>query len=144
VAVNAAAPRSTPWHLWVVAILTLLWNGSGAVTIAMAQMGRRLDMDPYEIAYYAQQPRWFVLTTDLATLLPIAAGVALLLGSRFAVWLFALSLALIVANNAYDVAAGTSLMLGDSGWQAVTFVIALIALAQFGYGWMMKKRGLLQ
>ena len=136
--------RPARWHLWVVAILTLVWNGSGAVTIAMAQMGRRLDMDPHEIAYYAQQPRWFVLTTDLATLLPIAAGVALLLGSRFAVWLFALSLALIVANNAYDVATGTSLTLVDRGWRGVTFVIALIALAQFGYGWMMKKRGLLQ
>ena len=140
---NATAPRSAPWHLWVVAILTLLWNGSGAVTIAMAQMGRRLDMDPYEIAYYAQQPRWFVLTTDLATLLPIAAGVALLLRSRYAVWLFALSLVLIVANNAYDIAAGTSLTLVDRGWQAVTFVIALIALAQVGYAWTMKKRGAL-
>jgi len=143
VAMNATAPRPTPWHLWVVAILTLLWNGSGAVTIAMAQMGRRLDMDPHEVAYYANQPRWFVLTTDLATLLPIAAGVALLLRNRSAVWMFALSLVTIVANNAYDVAAGTSLMLVDSGWQAVTLVIVLIALLQCGYAWMMRKRGAL-
>ena len=28
-----AAPRAGPWHLWVVAILTLLWNGSGAITV---------------------------------------------------------------------------------------------------------------
>src|SRR6185503_4320406 len=108
---HAATPRGTPWHLWVVALVTLVWNGSGAVTIALAQMGRALDMDPYEIAYYAHQPRWFVLTTDLATFLPIAAAVALLLRSRAAVWLFALSLVLIVANNAYDLAAGTSLAL---------------------------------
>ena len=140
---NAAGPRSTPWHLWVVAILTLLWNGSGAVTIAMAQMGRRLDMDPYEIAYYAQQPRWFVLTTDLATLLPIAAAVALLLRSRVAAWLFALSLCAIVANNLYDVAAKTSLALADSGWRNLTIVIVIVALLQFAYAWTLTNRGVL-
>jgi len=46
-----------------VAILALVWNGSGAVTIALAQMGHRLDMDPNETAYYANQPLWFVLAT---------------------------------------------------------------------------------
>jgi hypothetical protein len=27
--------RKMPWHIWVVGILTLLWNGSGAYTIMM-------------------------------------------------------------------------------------------------------------
>jgi len=66
-----------------------------------------------------------------------------LLRNRSAVWLFALSLVTIVANNAYDVAAGTSLMLVDSGWQAVTLVIVLIALMQVAYAWMTMKRGAL-
>jgi hypothetical protein len=82
---------ATPWHVWAVAILTLLWNGSGAATIAMAQMGRRLDMDPDEIAYYAHQPWWFVLTTDLATVLD-RGGSGCCYGAH-ASWLFALSLA---------------------------------------------------
>jgi hypothetical protein len=133
-----------PWHLWVVAILTLLWNGAGAVTIAMAQMGNRLDMDPNEIAYYAHQARWFVLTTDIATLLPIAAAVALLLRRREAVWLFAVSLAAIVANNAYEIAVGTSLALIDSGWRTLTIVIVVIALLQSAYAWAMQQRGALR
>jgi hypothetical protein len=132
------------WHLWLVGILTLLWNGSGAATILMAQTGRALDMDPYEIAYYAAQPRWFVLTTDLATFLPLAAGVALLMRSRSAVWLFALSLVLIVANNAYDVAAGTSLAIKDQDWRVLIVAITAIALAQFGYAWTVEKRGALK
>ena len=142
VSMDATVPRR-PWHLWIVAILTLLWNGSGAVTILMAQTGRALDMDPYEIAYYAQQPRWFVFTTDLATLLPVAAGVALLMRRRSAVWLFVSSLALIAANNAYDVAAGTSLAITDQDWRVLIVAIASIALAQFGYAWAMRKRGVL-
>ena len=55
--------RKTPWHLWAVAILTLLWNGSGAYTIMMAQAGRLSDVDANEAAYYAAQPFWFVVST---------------------------------------------------------------------------------
>jgi hypothetical protein len=134
----------TPWHLWVVAILTLVWNGAGAVTIVMAQMGSRLDMDPHEVAYYANQPAWFVLTTDLATFLPIAGAVALLLRSRSAAWTFALSALTVVLNNAFDVAAGTSLALADQGWRNVTMVVVVIALLQCAYAWSMKTRGVLR
>lgn len=141
---NATAARLTPWHLWLVAVLTLFWNGSGAVTIGMAQLGNRLDMDPSEVAYYAKQPLWFVLATDVAMLLPIAAGVALLRRSRVAVWLFGLGAAVILSNNAYDLAAGTSLALtGGQDWRTVTIVIVAIAFAQAAYAWMMRKRGVL-
>ena len=140
---HPTAARATPWHLWMVAILTLLWNGSGAVTIAMAQMGRRLDMDANEIAYYAHQPFWFVLTTDLALLSALAAAVALMLRSRVAAWLFALSLCAIVANNLYDVAAKTSLALADSGWRNLTIVIVIVAILQFAYAWTMTRRAVL-
>ncbi len=128
------------WHLWVVALLRLIWNGAGAVTILMAQMGRSLDMDPHEVAYYANQPPWFVLTTSMATLAPVAAAVALLLRHRSAVWLFAMALAAIVFNNIYDVAAGTSLTLVDQGWRNLTIALVFIALLQFAYAWAMRKR----
>jgi len=49
--------RRTPWHLWVVAILTLIWNGSGAYTIMMAQAGRLPNLAADEAAYYAAQLR---------------------------------------------------------------------------------------
>jgi hypothetical protein len=136
--------RSMPWHLWVVGILTLVWNGAGAATIVMAQAGGRLDMDPHEIAYYANQPLWFVVTTDVATFAPIAGAVALLMRHRSAVWLFATSLAAVVFNNAYDVAAGTSLALADSGWRGVTIAVVVIALLQFAYAWRLRTRGILR
>jgi hypothetical protein len=139
--VPSARPR--PWHPWLVAVLTLFWNGSGAVTIGMAQMGRRLDMDPNEMAYYASQPLWFVLATDVAMVLPIAAAIALLVRSRWAFWLFALALVTIAVNDAYELAAGTSLALGDPGWRAVTLVVMAITVLQCAYAWAMKKRGVL-
>src|SRR5262245_52702363 len=97
-ATTSAPELKTPWHLWVVGILTLLWNGSGAATIMLAQGGRLANIRPDEAAYYAAQPTWFVITTDIALVSAIAAGVALLRRSRTAAWLFGLSLALILVN----------------------------------------------
>ncbi len=136
--------RNRPWHLWVVAILTFLWNGSGAYTILMAQAGRLSNVDAQETAYYAVQPTWVVIATDIALFLPLVAAMALLLRSRSAVWLFALSAIVIVVNNAYDVAAGTSLALADRGWLILTAVIVVIAILQLAYAWAMRNRGVLQ
>jgi hypothetical protein len=140
----SAPVRKRPWHLWVVAILTFLWNGLGAYTIMMAQAGRLSDVDAEETAYYAAQPIWFVIATDMALVLPLAAAVALLFGSQKAVWLFALSVIAIVVNNTYDVAARTSLALADRGWFILTTIIVTIAVLQLAYAWAMRKRGVLQ
>lgn len=138
------ANRKTPWHLWVVGILTLLWNGSGAATIMLAQGGRMPNLSPDEAAYYAAQPTWFVIATDIALVSAIAAGVALLRRSRTAVWFFGLSLALILFNNAYELVAGTSRMLVTRGALIVTIVIAVIAILQLVYAAAMKTRGILR
>jgi hypothetical protein len=139
----AAADRKTPWHLWAVGALTLLWNGSGAYTILMAQAGKLPDVGPEEAAYYAAQSFWSVVATDVALFAPIAAAVALLLRSRTAVWLFAIALALVVLTNAYDLVAGTSLMLVDQGWVTVTTVIVVLAILQLAYAMAMRKRAVL-
>ncbi len=140
----STSERRTPWHLWAVAILTLLWNGSGAVTILMAQMGRLPGISADEAAYYAAQPLWFVISTDVATFAPIAAAIALLVRSQLALWLFALSLALILVNNSYELVAGTSRALVNQGALIVTIVIVVIAILQLVYSNAMKKRGVLR
>ena len=137
----AMPARRRPWHLWVVGILTILWNGSGAYTILMAQAGRLSDIDAQEAAYYAAQPTWFVIATDIALFLPLAAAVALLLRNRSAVWLFALSAIATVVNNAYDIGAATSLALTDRGWLILTAGITVITVLQFAYAWAMRNRG---
>ena len=133
-----------PWHQWVVSILTFVWNGSGAYTILLAQAGGLADTEPKEAAYYAAQPFWFVVSTDIALFSPLVAAVVLLLRSRTAVWFFAVSLVAVLANDAYDLAAGTSLALGERGWLILTITIAVIAALQLAYAWFMRARGELQ
>lgn len=142
-ATSIAAPK-TPWHVWVVGILVILWNGSGAVTIMLAQAGRLPDIDPAEAAAYAAQPLWLVISTDIALVSALAAGVALLFRSRHAVWLFALSLAAIVVNNGYELASGTSRTLVDQGSLIVTCIIAALAILELVYARAMASRGVLK
>lgn len=135
--------RKTPWHLWAVAAITLLWNGAGAYTMLMAQAGKLPDVGPEEAAYYAAQPLWSVVATDIALFAPIAAAIAMLLRNRSAVWLFAVSLAATVLTNVYDLAAGTSLALVDRGWIVVTSIIVVLATLQLAYSLAMKRRAIL-
>ena len=144
IAIEKPATPKAPWHLWLVGILSLLWNASGAWTIMSAQSGAPMDMDATEIAYYAAQPPWFVAVTDVVLISAILAAVALLLRSRWAVHLYGLSIAGIVVTSAYDIATGTALLLQDHGWLILSCVTTGLAIAQLVYAIAMRSRGVLR
>ena len=144
IAIEQSAPRKAPWHLWVVGILSLLWNASGAYTIMSAQSGAVMDMDPPEVAYYAAQAPWFVAVTDLVLISAVLAAIALLLRSRWAVHLYGLSIAGIIVTSVYDIAAGTALLLQDQGWLILSCVTTGLAIAQLAYAVVMRGRGVLR
>ena len=145
-ATNTIKPTQpkAPWHLWLVGILALLWNGSGAYTIMMAQAGKLPGISADEAAYYASQPLWFVVATDIALLGAVAAAIALLLRSRAAVWLFAISLVAIFVTNTYDLVAATSRALANGGALFVTLLIVVIAILELGYARGLRKRAVLR
>lgn len=132
--------RKAPWHLRVLGIAALLWNGSGAYTIMMAQAGRLAGLDPGEAAYYASQPTWSVVATDLALVMATAAAIALLARRSVAVWMFALSLGAIFITNGYELAAGTSRMFVSGAALVVTVIIVLIAIFELVYARAMERR----
>lgn len=140
---DARAEGDAPWHLWLVGLLSVLWNGAGAYTIIMAQLGRLDDIEPAEAAYYAGQPTWFAALTDVALIAGLAAGVALLLRSRWSPALYALSIALIAVTAIYDVMAGTAYFPTDQGALIVTGLIWCLAIAEWLYARTMAGRGLL-
>ena len=140
---GTATPR-VPWHLWVVGVLSLLWNASGAYVIMQAQSGAPMDMDAREIAYYAAQEPWFVALVDVALLAPVLAALLLLLRNRWAVTLFGASVAAILVTAVYDIAQGTALLLHDRGWLVLECVTVGVALLQLAYAHAMRKRGVLR
>jgi len=142
-AMGETRPRA-PWHLWVVGVLAVLWNGSGAAVIMAAQYGAYPDLPADEAAYYAAQKLWFVAVTDLALLGGVLGGVALLLRSRWAAALFAISLVAIAITNGYDLATGTSRMFTNTGTVVVTCLIWILAILQLWYAAVMRGRGVLR
>ena len=77
----------TPWHLWVVGALTLLWNSVGGFSYTMTRLGllEQLGMGETEIAFFESAPVWSNAFWALGVWGAIAGSVLILLRSRFAI-----------------------------------------------------------
>jgi hypothetical protein len=144
VAIEPPAAVRAPWHLWVVGILSLLWNASGTYVIMAAQNGAVMDMDAHEVAYYAAQEPWVAIVADIALVAALFGAVTLFLRSRRAVLLYSISVAAIVVSAGYEAAGGTALFLTSDGWLIQFCVTTCLAIAQLVYAIAMKTRGVLR
>lgn len=141
----------TPWHLWLVGVLSLLWNGFGAfdfiqtTTRGEAYM-RAAGFDDAMVAYYEAMPGWMYLPWTLGVWGAVIGSVLLLLRGRWAVPAFGLSLlgALIslIYGKLIDPPPPAPPELAAMSWMPI--VILLIAVLLFGYAFNMRKRGVLR
>lgn len=141
----------TPWHLWLVGVLSLLWNGFGAfdfiqtTTRGDAYM-RAAGFDDAMVAYYEAMPGWMYLPWTLGVWGAVIGSVMLLLRRRWAVPAFGLSLvgALIslIYGKLIDPPPPAPPELAAMSWMPI--VILLIAVLLFGYAFNMRKRGVLR
>ena len=139
-----ARAKSAPWHLWVVGGLALVWNGLGALTIELAQLGALPGLAPDEIVYYATKPVWLVITTALATYGCVAGSLLLLLRHRAAVPVFAGALACIIVSDGAELTSGGSRAYANATAAIVTAIILLITVALLCYSLAMRRRGILR
>jgi hypothetical protein len=137
-------PPKTPWHLWVVGILALLWFGGGAYAFFMAVTGRVPNMDPGEAAYYAEIAVWQTLLWSVNTIGGALAAIRLLFRNRLATSLFALSLVGVIVLNTAELATGDARWLVDRGALTVTLVVMAAGVLWTFYAFTMKKRGVLR
>ncbi|WP_422060647.1 hypothetical protein [Sphingopyxis sp.] len=82
--------RKTPWHLWVVGVVSLLWNAVGAFDYTMT----KLQNADYLAAFTPEQQAWFAS-------FPIWANIGWALG----VWGSLLGSALLLARSRHAVTA---------------------------------------
>lgn len=92
----------TPWHLWAVGLVSLLWNGFGAYDYLMSKTGNREYlagmMEPTgvsvdaAIAYMDAMPLWANIAWGLGVWGAVAGSILLLQRSRHALTAFAASL----------------------------------------------------
>ena len=138
-----------PWHLWVVGIVTLLWNGFGANDYTQTQL-RNMDYlnsmgyPQAGIDYLDQFPAWAEAGWALGVWGAVMGSVLLLLRSRFTVWSFVISLVGIALTTVYEAGADMPAELAEMqpGWFPI--LLWSLAIFQLWYAWSMKKKGVLR
>lgn len=83
----SASRAATPWHLWVVGVVTLLFNAMGIVSYLTTKLGMLAEMGltSSQIAFMGSYPAWVSGFWALGVWGAFAGSVLLLLRSRLAV-----------------------------------------------------------
>jgi len=150
-AVNTLADGAakTPWHLWLVGVVAVLFNAIGVFDFVMSMVQGEAymaaaGMTPEQIAHYRQMPAWMTLVWAIGVFGAFGASVLVLLRRKLAFAVFAVSLAAFLVSLAY------TYLLTDGGkvmgqQMAITSAVIAALLAFFTwYAWAMGKRGVLR
>ena len=139
------ARPATPWHIWVVGVLTLLWNSVGGFSYTMTRLGRReqLGMGEAEIAFFESAPAWSNAFWALGVWGAIAGSVLILLRSRFAVHAVIVAIIGLVGSNTWQYAVATD-MPESLQSPALTIMIWVTTLFMLWYSMRMRAAGVLR
>jgi hypothetical protein len=145
---NAPAPK-TPWHLWVVGIVSLLWNAMGATDFTMTQVKPEVWLKAYtpeQVAYIQGFPFWSLVAWGVGTWGSFLGSVMLLARRGLAFHLFAASLvgALFTSLYSFGLSDGLKIMGGGAGMIAFNAIIVTVSVLLLVYAKNMRKRGVLR
>lgn len=144
---NARVERSrTPVHLWIVGVLSLLWNAVGAFDY----LATKLQLDFYMSQFSEKQLEYFYGFPALMTAFwaiavwgSVAGSIGLLMRKKWAMWAFFVSCTGMFFTTIYNfgITNGAEIM----GTEGVIFsvVIWVIALFLLWYSWSQAKKGVL-
>jgi len=147
---TADAPRaSAPWHFWVVTAVAILWNAFGAYDYFMTKTGgdaylKKMGETDSQIAHMDAYPAWMTADWAIGVWGGLLAALLLLARMRYAVHLFAASLAAVLVMLVYSyVLTDGGKAMGQQGLMFNAVITALCVLFTW-YSWTMTKRGVLR
>lgn len=128
----------TPWHIWVVGVVSLLWNAIGALDYTMTKLQNAdylASFTPEQQAYFAGFPVWANAGWALGVWGSVLGSVLLLLRSRHAVSAFAVSLGGLALSSIYQLGMhyGDLTRMFGSFPMIFTAIIWVVAIALFVY-----------
>ena len=136
-----------PWHLWVVGIVSLLWNLFGAVDFTMTNTRNAayLAQFPPEMMQIIDAfPIWAVIAWGCGVWGALIGSFALLLRSRGAVIAFAISLAGLAVSQYYQATVDMPASMETANMKAMTGAIWAGAIFLLWYAWRQRKTGVLR
>ncbi|MBV7380795.1 hypothetical protein [Maritimibacter dapengensis] len=137
-----------PWHLWVVAILSLLWNAGGGFDWVMAHFAQEQYlgmMTEEQRDWYTSFPLWAEVFWALGVWGAIIGSVLLLVRSRHASLAFLLSLIGLVGNSLHSIVSMGNALVDMMGPGSMIFsgAIVVVAVLLWFYARAMARRGVL-
>lgn len=136
----------TPWHLWVVGVLALLWNGFGGFDYVMTQTrneGYLAQFTEAQRAYFESFPMWMEAVWAIGVWGGVLASILLLLRSKWALPAFLASLIAFAISVVYGQMSGGNAVMGSTG-MIFSAVIFLLGLGFVMYSRMMTRKGVLR
>lgn len=148
-----AASARAPAHLWIVGILTLLWNGFGCFDYFMTrttgaawieQMMHTTDGEAI-MAYINGFPIWASIGWGLGVWGGLLGSILLLARSRHAVLVLGLSMVGAIVGIGYQIMNPSGIGEMNEGInRTMPFVIIAIAISLFVYARAQQSKGLLR
>ncbi|WP_295635081.1 hypothetical protein [Novosphingobium sp.] len=143
---TVSGAQRTPWHVWAVGVISLLWNAFGAFDYVMSKLSpqsyfHQMGLSDASVAYMLAFPAWLTAFWALGVWGSVAGSVLLLMRSRHAVTAFVLSLLGLAVSQGYQ---ALVMRPPENPGSAITVVIwASLALFLY-YAWAMARRGVLR
>jgi hypothetical protein len=134
--------------LWVIGILSLLWNCFGCYDYLMTNLKNQAylaQFNPDILAYMDKLPAWTTGFWALGVWGGLAGAVLLLMRSRYAVWLYGVSLIGAVVGLGYQMfLTKMPAAMNEGAMRFMPWVIILLAAFQLWYSWNEEKKGVLR
>lgn len=138
--------KKVPWHLWVVGVIALLWNGYGGYDYVMTQTKNAAYLAQFtaeQRAYFSSFPMWMEAVWAIGVWGGVLGAVLLLLRSKWAFQAFLASLIAFAVSIVFGQVSGGSAVMGATG-MVFSAVIFVLGLAFVMYSRMMVRKGLLR
>jgi hypothetical protein len=137
----------TPVHLWIVAIIALLWTGMGAFDYLMTQTKNEAYLSQFtkeQMDYFTSFPVWVVAAWATAVWGGVLASVLLLLRNKMATVAYLVSFVAMLVTTVHNFILSDGLeVMGGPGDIVFTVAIFLVALGLVFYARALQARGVL-
>ena len=138
----------TPWHLWMVGIIGLLWSAMGAMDFVMTHTENEAYMSQFteeQLKFFYGFPIWVVVAWAIAVWGGVLGSIFLLMRRQIAVWTFLASLLAMILTTIQNFGLSNGMeVMGDAFSLIFTGIIFLASLGLYLYSKAMQGRRLLQ